>query len=326
MRYYRIIILLLIFVQFPFTMYSQTCCSGGVPISGNLGLPPGNTGTWQFSLSYDFNVLKTLMEGSEVLDDQSRERITQSILFQTGYSISNRFSADIFFSYVKQERTINQFGRTDFTSTNGIGDAAILFKYNLTKSTSKRTFFTIAAGPKMPTGRSDFTREDGIPLNADLQPGSGSWDGLFWANGIYKFSCRPTFNVSSTLIFSIKGKNNNYLGDNTYQFGNEIQALVAVNDNFIVGNKILDTSINLRYRKALSDRFNETNMPSTGGQWLFLAPALAYNVSQKFAVNVLFEIPVYSEVEGTQLSPTYRVNVGAFFKINQKNNLLNIKG
>ena len=85
---------------------SQTCCSGGVPISGNLGLPPGSGGTWQFSLGNDINVLKTLMDGREVLDDQSRERVTQSILFQSGYSITNRFSADLFFSYVKQERTI----------------------------------------------------------------------------------------------------------------------------------------------------------------------------------------------------------------------------
>ena len=303
---------------------SQTCCSGGVPISGNLGLPPGSGGTWQFSLGYDVNVLKTLMDGREVLDDQSRERVTQSILFQSGYSITDRFSADLFFSYVKQERTINQFDRTDYTSTNGIGDAALLFKYSLSKSSSNKFLFTIAAGPKFPTGRSDFIRDDGIPLNADLQPGSGSWDGLFWGNGIYKFDFRPTLNISSTAIFSYKGKNNQYLGEQTYQFGNELQVLLSVNDNFLVGKKIIDTSIFFRYRKALSDRFNDATMPSTGGQWIFLAPSLAYNFSQKFAANATFEIPIFSEVEGTQLSPTYRMNIGVFFKLNKKNELFKI--
>ena len=304
--------------------YGQTCCSGGVPISGNLGLPPGSDGTWQFSLGYDVNVLKTLMDGRDVLDDQSRERVTQSILFQSGYSITDRFSADLFFSYVKQERTITQFGKTDYTSTNGIGDAALLLKYSLSKSSSNKFLFTIAAGPTFPTGRSDFISDDGIPLNADLQPGSGSWDGLFWGNGIYKFDFRPTLNLSSTAIFSYKGKNNQYLGEQTYQFGNELQVLFSVNDNFLVGKKIIDTSISFRYRKALSDRFNDLTMPSTGGQWVFLAPSLAYNFSQKFAANATFEIPIFSEVEGTQLSPTYRLNIGVFFKINKKNELFKI--
>lgn len=321
---YKILISVSFIALFSNVTYSQTCCSGGVPISGNLGLPQGNIGTWQFSLGYDINVLKTLMDGRNVLDDQSRERVTQSILFQSGYTFSNRFSADLFFSYVKQERTINQFNKTDFTSTNGIGDAALLIKYRLSKSSSNKFLFTIAAGPKFPTGSSDLVRDDGIPLNADLQPGSGSWDGLFWGNGIYKFGFRPTLNISSTAIFSYKGKNNQYLGEQTYQFGNELQVILSANDNFLIGKKIIDTSISLRYRKALSDRFNERTMPSTGGQWIFLAPSLAYNFSQKFAANATFEIPIFSEVDGTQLSPTYRFNIGVFFKINKKNELLKI--
>ncbi len=319
---FRIFISISLILFFSNITYSQTCCSGGVPISGNLGLPPGTTGTWQFSLGYDFNVLKTFMDETEVIDDHSRERVTQSILFQTGYSFSARFSVDLFLSYVKQERTIRNFGKTGFTSTSGFGDAALLLKYNLSKSTANRTLFTIGAGPKIPTGRSDLTREDGIPLNADLQPGSGSWDGLFWGNGIYKFGFRPTFNISSTLIYSYKGKNNQYLGSQTYQFGNEFQALISVNDNFLIGNKIIDTSISIRYRKALRDRFNDLTMPNTGGEWIFIAPSIAYNFSQKFAVNAIFEVPLYANVVGTQLSPTYRINVGVFYKINKKIEIL----
>lgn len=324
MQISKAVLTLFVFTFIAIESLGQTCCSGGVPISGNLGLPPGSLGTWQFSLNYDINVLNTLMEGENVLDDDARERITQSILFQSGYSITERLSADLFFSYVKQERTIRQFGNTDYVSTDGLGDAALLLKYALSNPATSKVLITIAAGPKFPTGRSDFKREDGIPLNADLQPGSGSWDGLFWANGIYKFNFRPTFNIGTTLIYSYKGKNNNYLGGQTYQFGNEFQALIAINDNFLVGKKILDTSVFFRYRKALQDRFNELTMPNTGGEWLFIAPSLAYNFSQKFALTTNVEFPLYSRVDGTQLSPTYRVNVGVFVKLNKKNELLKI--
>jgi len=38
------------------TTFSQTCCSGGVPLSSNLGLPASDKGVLQLSLSYDLNV------------------------------------------------------------------------------------------------------------------------------------------------------------------------------------------------------------------------------------------------------------------------------
>lgn len=305
-------------------VFAQTCCSGGVPISGKLGLPPGSNGTWQISLSYDLNVLKTLKEGTETLDDDARERITQSIIFQAGYSLTSKWSTDLFFSYVKQERTIRQFGNTDYVSTNGIGDAALLLKYSLSEPGTRNFLVTVAAGPKIPTGRSDLTREDGIPLNADLQPGSGSWDGLFWINGLYKFRVRPSLNTSTTVIYSLKGKNNDYLNNQTYQFGDEIQVLFSINDSFVLGQKILNTSLILRYRKALEDRFNDIQMPNTGGEWIFLSPSLAYNFSQKIAIFSSFEIPVYAKLHGTQLSPTYRFNVGMFIKFNKNNEILEL--
>jgi len=320
----KLFLLLSIMASLPSLNYAQTCCSGGVPISGNLGLPHGSNGTWQLSINYDINVLKTLKEGDKVLDDDSRERVTQSILFQAGYSLTSRLSADLFFSYVKQERTIRQFNNVDYASTNGIGDAVVLLKYSITDPVASKIVLTVAAGPKIPTGRSDFLREDGIPLNADLQPGSGSWDGLFWANGIYKFDTRPTFNISGTAIYSNKGKNSNYLGEQTYQFGNELQAIVAFNDNFRLGKNIIDVSMNFRYRKALRDRFNEFTMPNTGGEWIFFAPAIGYNFSQNFAVNTFADIPIYGNVDGTQLSPTFRLNAGVYLKFNKKNEILKI--
>lgn len=304
--------------------YSQTCCSGGVPIASSLGMPQGSKGTWQTNLSYDFLALKTLKNGTSTLDDHSRTRITQSILFQTGYAFNKRISTDLFISYVKQERTIEQFEKTDYVSTKGIGDAAILIKYALSDPEKNKLLFSFAAGPKIPTGKSDFAREDGIPLNADLQPGSGSWDAIFWINAIYKFSFRPTFNIANTVIYSLKGKNNNYLSDQTYQFGDEFQYIFSFNDNYVMGSKILDASIIFRYRKAKFDRFNDFSMPNTGGDWLFLALGLGFQLTQNLAINTTFEIPLYANVEGTQLSPTYRWNMGVFLKLNKKNELLKL--
>ena len=122
----RVIVFLLILLLNQFYIYSQTCCSGGVPLSNNLGLPNLGKGTFQVALNYDYNNLNTLKAGNKVLDDSSRLRITHSILTNLNYSITDKFSIETQFSWVNQRRKISQFNKVDLEETSGIGDAVIL--------------------------------------------------------------------------------------------------------------------------------------------------------------------------------------------------------
>jgi hypothetical protein len=61
-------------------LYTQTCCSGGIPLSNSLGLAVLENGSVQIGLNYDYNNLNTLNDGSNKLNDNSRLRITHSIL------------------------------------------------------------------------------------------------------------------------------------------------------------------------------------------------------------------------------------------------------
>jgi hypothetical protein len=284
-------------------------------------MPPGDKGTWQFNLSYDQNVLKTLKEGSNELNDDSRERITRSILAEVGYGFTNRFAVDVFLSYVNQGRTINQFGQSDFVSTSGIGDMVVLFKYRLTKPDDTRQNFMIGVGPKIPTGRSDFTREDGIILNADLQPGSGAWDALMYGFYNRSFGFRPSMGLAASVVYSLKGVNPDYFNGQSYQFGNEFLGQISVVEKFNAGNQIFDVSLSIRYRRQGVDAFNGSLLPNTGGQFLFLTPGLTYYFTPEFSLNISGDIPVYTKVEGTQLAPTYRFNVGLFLVLNRKSKI-----
>jgi len=256
----------------PSLLQGQTCCSGGVPVSGNLGLPASQKGTLQFNLSYDFNNLNTLKSGNTTLDDNSRNRTTHSILLETGYSFSNRFSVDAFFSYVKQERLINEI---DFTSTQGVGDMIFLFKYLLAKGNEDSYNFLVGGGVKVPIGASDRRNNLGIPLNADLQPGSGAFDFIAWGQWTKPLNRRPSFQFSSTLIYSYKGKNDSYLGSSLYQFGQEVSWSVGVADQFLLAKKIVSPALQFRYRKAQADLFENGELPSTGGNWVFIKPGFS---------------------------------------------------
>ena len=312
----NVLLLIPLFLYATLQCQAQTCCSGGVPIAANVGLPSGDKGSLQLTLNYDLNVLKTLMDGSNELEDRLRERKTKSFLLGASYSITDRFSVDGFISHVTQERIITPNGlRTDHVETNGIGDAVFLFKYKLTDPQKQATQLVAGLGVKLPTGASDL-RNNGITLNADLQPGSGAWDGILWGNFIQNLKFRPTMNFISTVTFRLTGENDDYFGTQVYELGDELQIRAGVSDRITIKNLILDPSLTFRYRMARQDINDGTDLPNTGGDWIFIIPALSYNIAPGFSVNATTELPLFARVDGTQLSPSFRFNFGVFYKLN----------
>ncbi len=297
--------------------HAQTCCSGGVPVTGNIGLPPGQTKSLQISVSHDLNVLKTLKFGTETLGDKSRTRITNSYILELGYAFSNRFSADVFFSYVKQVREIDRFGRVNRSVISGVGDAVLLLKYRVTPISNAKRTWIIGAGPKFPLGASDL-KSNGFEEGADLQPGSGAWDLILWSSYSQKIPLRPSMNLFSTVAFSTKGKNKSYLGSETFQFSEEIQILVGISDRILVKSQIIDPSLGFRFRKVGHDQLNKHDLPNTGGQWVSIIPSLAFSIHPNLILNISSELPLHSKLEGTQLTPTYKINTGLLFIINTK--------
>lgn len=292
---------------------SAQCCSGGVPMSNNLGMPSAEKGTLQFNVNYDLNNLQTLKQGTHILDDDSRERQTHSVLFKFGYSFSSAFSIDGFFSYVRQERTISTLAEEDFTSTNGLGDAVLMLKYTL------RDKLTTGYGLKMPFGKSDIGN-----LNADLQPGSGAWDQIFYLNYTDQVLFRPTLTYFLTSIYRLTGINKEYFINSEYQFGNETQVILGISDRFLIGTKtMLDPSLKVRFRHAERDQFDSNNFPGSGGSFLFISPGLSWQITPSISYQISAELPIYAKVKETQLSPTYRINTGFAFLIKRNHFKMN---
>lgn len=301
-------------------VYAQTCCSGGVPLSANIGLPSSEANSFQFSLSYDLNRLRTLKAGNEKLEDQRRERLTYSILVEIGYSINDRFAVDIFFSHIRQERHIFTPQGTNSTITNGIGDGVLLLKYNFTPNNGK-TSFLVGLGPKFPLGTTSKTSDGGFALPADLQPGSGSWDVIYWMSFSRSLGFRPSMSFSATSTLRSTGINKDYLGSIEYEFGNEFQLIVGLADRLTSGKSVWDPSLSFRYRKAGRDSNNDVSIAATGGEWVFLMPGLKYYPKPHVSLSATVELPLYSFVNNTQLTPTNRFTVGVYYKLKNTKNL-----
>ena len=294
---------------------AQTCCSGGVPLSSNLGFGVTQARNWQFSISYDMNVLNTLKDGTTVLNDNTIKIITLSTLGLVGYTFTDRISTDIFFSYVTQKRLLTPKDLPSNSSeTSGFGDMVILPKFRFYKN------FQVGLGIKVPSGATELKNELGITLSPDLQPGPGAWDLIYWLKGYQSLSFRPSMNLIGTLSYRDTGTNNNYLGNQTYTFGNEFQATLGVADRFVIGTLIIDPSVSFKYRNVVADVRDGHELPSTGGEWVFINPGLLINFSPTVSFQSNIELPLYANLDGTQVTPTYRLNFGLLILLQNKKN------
>lgn len=307
----RLSFLLIIIIFNSPKINSQTCCSGGVPLSNNIGLPLLEKGILQMGVSYDYNNLNTLNDGSEKLDDNNRLRVTHSILLNFGYSITDKLSVEGLFSWVNQRRRI--LTNNTLSESSGIGDAILLARYKLLNKNDWT--LSVGGGAKLPTGSTDEKSDIGIVLNADLQPGSNALDAIFLTSISKQFNFRKSLTFSSRLTYRNTGVNKEYQKINNYKFGNETQFFFSVTDQFLLFKSIFRPNLTLKYRSVLNDEINSKEISNTGGQWFFLKPSFSLELMDNISLLSSIELPIYSKVEGIQLTPTYRLNVGVLIQL-----------
>jgi hypothetical protein len=288
---------------------AQACCSGGTPLSSNLGIQAVQGNALQLQLSYNYNTQKTLISGSTVLDDNNRVRNTHSVILRSSYGISENFSVTGLFSWIQQEEIVaTVFGTENYQKAQGLGDIVLMMQYQVVEK--KDQYFILAGGVKMPTGATDHVDSElGIPLNPDLQPGTGAWDILFGLNYSANHVFKPnlTFLAISTLRLTTPSERFN--GQLLYEFGDEFQILTGFKDSYFVKKWIIDPALMLRYRITNFDKTNDIETPNTGGQWLHLVPSIDFDITTEFGLGVSGEIPLYRNLKGTQLTTSYILKV-----------------
>lgn len=317
----QFMLFMLFFIITSIQCFGQTCCSGGVPLSNNLGIPNDGKGAFTISLNYDYNNLNTLNFKSTKLDNNNRQRITNSVLLNANYAITDKFAIETLFTWLSQG-FVSPFGGQDLNRISGVGDAVVLAKYSFPELIGKNTLLDLGLGVKAPLGRTDRKSDLGIQLTADLQPGSGAWDGLAWLTVSKSLNFRPSSNIYGNFTYRETGVNSSYLTDDTsYEFGNELYLNIGYSDQFIIFNTIFNPALVFKYRQAQFDKLNNQNLPNTGGEWIFIRPEIMVLLTPNIFFNTRVELPLYSYVQGTQLTPTIRLTTGIMIKIMKKETL-----
>lgn len=304
-------ILTLLFLTAPAPKaFTQACCSGGVPLGGSLGLGAAESKSLEVLFTYDYNALNHLVHVSERLDDATRTRTTHSGILELNYGLNHRFSVTGVVPFIRQTRSISGYeGNEDFIALQGLGDIVFLLKYRLMENNnSNPLLWVVGAGPKLPTGKTDFSNPQGFSLAADMQPGSGSLDGIFWSFMQMDGVMLPNLGFISVLTYKHSGTNNNYNEVQRYRFGNEFQFNLGANYNLFAG---LPVNLFLfgRYRHQTPDLIDGNIFPSSGGNWVYAIPGMNIQFPRNISMRLAAELPVYRKLEGTQLTTGFKFSM-----------------
>lgn len=92
----------------------------------------------------------------------------------------------------------------DRGDVSGIGDLSLLAQWRFLNSVDKGTEMALLAGFKAPTGRTNATDKQGETFDAEFQPGTGAWDGMFG----FALSQRLSggFGLHSNVLYIVTGE------------------------------------------------------------------------------------------------------------------------
>lgn len=315
----KFIFLTILHLVFVLNGKSQSCCSGGVPLSSSIGIAPEAPGVFQTLLITDVNYLSTFKRGTQKLEDSFRKRRTTSIIVLNSYSFTNRFSADLTVSWVEQFRRVEGFANSVNTEkSSGLGDVVFLAKYKLSSPLNEISTLLFGVGVKFPTADTSQKNENGIVMNLDMQPGSGSFDGLFWTHYSRNITNWRTASIFSSNLLQLTGHFNEFNQIQQYKVGNNLVSRLGITNQLSWSNKLFDTILEVIYRKNWKDKVDNQLLPNTGGQWVFFKPGLSWTPNQRITLNVGLELPLFAQVVGEQLSSTSRISMQLIFRSDRR--------
>ena len=278
-------------------------------------------GQWTFSVNTevtDNNVIsdRRLIANAQANEDSDVHSIStvQQLSINFAAGITDNFTLAAQLPYVKRtniEEAEDEDGEIEIKqlgNSEGIGDARLFGQYRFLQNDLNKTSAAFIAGIKIPTGETNEEAPE-EKLDAELQPGSGSWDpfiGLAFSKRWDKWS----FDSNATYQLATEGTQDTDLGDfvglNTafsYRLNSEHQ---HSDHSHIDLQWDLIFEINGEWREK-EDVDRDTNDDS-GGLLVFASPGVRLSTNNGLSASLAAGVPIIEDLNGLQTKPEYRVN------------------
>ncbi len=279
----------------------------------------------RLSLQYDYIHQDQLRSGTHAVatvpDGYELERETLNRYFTAGlsYSPNSSWNLNLMVPYVA--RTHSTFGEIEAGSgevpelsssrSSSLGDVRLIGSYQGFLATHN---LGVQLGVKLPTGHYGTAvsfyggPNAGTPLDASLQPGTGSTDIIV---GAYYFQA-----ISQDFDFFANGQFQSALRHHLDEPGNDFRPGNATSVSFglrYVALARLTPQFQVNLLRKSRDQGALADVQSTAGNVAYLSPGVSARVVSNLQVYGFVQVPVYSNLYGYQLFPHWTASVGVSY-------------
>jgi len=303
---------------------AYACASCGCTLSADAAMGYSSSAGWRMSVEYDYIHQDQLRSGTQTVStvpdgmELERETLNRYITAGLSYSPSSNWNVNLLVPYVV--RTHSTYGEFDSTQplpelsssqSSSLGDVKLIGSYQGLLPTHN---LGIQLGVKLPTGRYgtavDFYGgpNAGTPLDASLQPGTGSTDVIV---GAYFYRA-----ISQDFDFFANGQFQSAVRHHMDQPGNDYRPGNSTTVSFGLRYEahpqwVPQLQVNLLHKSR--DQGALADIQSTAGTVAYVSPGITVRVANKLHVFGFAQIPVYSNLYGIQVFPRYTVSAGASY-------------
>ncbi len=193
-------------------------------------------------------------------------------------------------------------------NSTGLGDITVFGQYRFFHQPETKSHAALLLGVKAPTGFTGTRTLDGELLEAEFQPGSGSWDGLIGLAGTQVFG---QFAISASGLYAIVSE-----GTQKTDWGDIFSYNLAVayrlgesgfHANYIEGERnIVDLILELNGEWRDKEFQNGVVDNNSGSNIIYISPGFRFAVFEKFNMAFSFGFPILKDLGGFQVDPNYR--------------------
>jgi hypothetical protein len=244
----------------------------------------------------------TLATGQEI----QQTTINRNTTLTVDYGIGADWGVSVQLPYVQRYHTTLAAGDTEISESrsSSLGDMRVLGRY---QGFSPEHDWGVQFGLKLPTGGTGVHfsggPQAGEPLDAALQPGTGSTDLLL---GVYRFgpvSQSLDYFAQALLQLPLSSRND---------FKPGVGANLTAGVRYVSGGSLVPhLQINVRTERRESGA--NADIPNSGATLAYLSPGATLTLSDSLKAYGFVQFPIYQRVNGLQLEPKYSASLGLHY-------------
>ena len=303
---------------------AHACASCGCTLSADAAMGYSALPGWRLSVEYDYINQDELRSGTQAVSgvppgtELEHQTINQYVTTGLSYTPNSSWNLTLLIPYVIRSHStygtydpIQPLPELSRSFSSSLGDVKLIASYQGFLPTNN---LGVQLGVKLPTGQYGTAVEfysgpnAGSPLDASLQPGTGSTDIIVGA--YYYQAVSQNFDAFVNAQFQAAVKHRVDQPGNDFRPGNSTTVSFGLRYE---GNPRVVPQLQMNLLHKAPDEGALADVQNTAGSVVYVSPGITAQLSARFHVFAFAQLPVYSNLYGIQLFPRWTASTGVTY-------------